>query len=152
MNKLVRTIQDEETVFFGSDDVVHRPGWWESARVNLSSQMHLTVVNDLRNANGTQALVMREHLEHAVFDAPGDAFHGGYLHNFADNEQFFTAYMLNEYSRSLDSVVEHLHPLFNQPNSLPWDSTYSNAQRGWDHDQALFERRARAIEKALSVS
>jgi hypothetical protein len=148
MNKLVRHIGDAETVFFGSDDVIHHPGWLTEA-LKVLERFSCVVVNDGHNPNGTQALVRADYLDRAVFDAPGDAFHHGYLHNFADNEQHFTAYKRNEYARAMESHVEHLHPLFQSHNAIPWDSTYTNAQRGWDHDAALFHERAQVIDQAL---
>ncbi len=146
MNKLVRCLQDEEHLFFGSDDVVHHPGWLTSAQAMLVERgTQLTVVNDLRNASGTQAVIKREYLARAVFDSPGDAFHHGYTHNFADNEMWVTAGVQAEYSRAMDSIVEHLHPLFKQANSAPWDDTYRTAMTGWAHDETLFQRRHAAI-------
>lgn len=148
MNKLVRHIGDAQSVFFGSDDVIHQPGWLEAG---LEQMQHaaVVVVNDLHNASGTQALMRADYLSLAVFDAPGDAFHHGYLHNFADNEQHFTAFKRGQYIRAMDSIVEHLHPLFRAANSIPWDKTYVHAQEGWGHDEELFRERAHLIDKTL---
>ena len=149
MNKLVRHIGDAETIFFGSDDVVHLPGWLSVALQVMREGHALVVVNDLHNANGTQALMLADYLPLAVFDAPGDAFHGGYHHNYADNEQHFTAFKHNEYARAPQSFVEHLHPIFQSGNALPWDKTYLDAQAGWEHDRDLFSQRVEMIEAAL---
>lgn len=151
MNKLIEHVE-EEFIFFGSDDVIHHSGWFPKAKFVLDQGFSLTVVNDLRNQNGTQALIRKDYLAKAVFDAPGAAFHHGYQHNFADNEMFFTAYMQNQFSRAMDSYVEHLHPVFGHAKSMAWDSTYENARKGWVHDQQLFETRARLIEAALQGS
>lgn len=148
MNKLVRHIEDADTIFFGSDDVIHQPGWLEEG-LKVLDDYAVVVVNDLHNPSGTQALMRAEYLPKAVFDSPGDAFFYGYHHNFADNEQHFTAYKRNEYGRAMESHVEHLHPLFQSANALPWDKTYSNAQAGWDHDEALFRSRAAMIDAAI---
>jgi len=145
MNKLVPMIGGARTVFFGSDDVVHHPRWLENALSVMDTGPSVVVVNDMHNRNGTQAVVRTEYLRRAVFDAPGLAFHPGYRHNFADNEMFVTAQVQNEFARAMDSSVEHLHPLFRASNSLPWDSTYTDAQRGWLHDEHLFEDRSRSI-------
>lgn len=146
MNKLVGHIGDAKTIFFGSDDVVHHTGWLSAAHRIMEQGPSVVVVNDLRNANGTQAVIRAEYLAYAVFDDPGKAFHPGYRHNFADNEMFITAHNRGAYARALNSFVEHLHPLFGQENALPWDSTYANAQAGWDHDEELFRQRAASIE------
>jgi hypothetical protein len=127
-------------MFFGSDDVTHHEGWLEKALTVLQTSA-VVVVNDWKNQNGTQALMRRDYLERAVFDAPGLAFHPGYRHNFADNEQFSTAMFNGEFARALDSVVEHHHPLFGGADAAPWDATYRNASHGWDHDAALFQSR-----------
>ena len=149
MNKLVKLLDDEESIFFGSDDVVHHPGWLTTAWAVMAQGPSVVVVNDRRNPNGTQAVIRREYIDLAVFDSPGDAFHHGYQHNFADTEQFFTAYKREQYARAMDSVVEHLHPIFQSPNARPWDDTYTNAQRGWDHDIALFNERAAEIDRVI---
>ncbi len=151
MNKLVRHLDSAETIFFGSDDVIHQPGWLTAAlTVMKETGAQLVVVNDLHNPSGTQALMDRRYLPHAVFDAAGDAFHSGYYHNFADNEQHFTAYKHGLYARAMDSIVEHLHPLFRSQNAIPWDETYKvGAMHGWDHDEALFKERAALIDAAI---
>ena len=150
MNKLIGYLENEDTIFFGSDDVIHHPGWLTAALKVLNQGPRVVVVNDLRNANGTQALIATEYLERSVFDAPGKAFHDGYLHNFADSEQFFTASLRGVYARALQSYVEHLHPVFGHQRSIPWDHTYQSAVDGWDHDTALFQVRSELINKALS--
>ena len=151
MNKLIREIGDARTIFFGSDDIRFHTGWLTKALKVMDQGAEVVVVNDLRNPNGTQALVKVSYLDRAVFDSPGMAFHPGYHHNFADTEQFFTAYKRGVYARALDSYVEHLHPLFNAPNSIPWDETYKNgALANWDVDQALFQQRAQQIDQLVS--
>lgn len=150
MNKLVAHIADAEFLFFGSDDVIHHPGWLRDAKKALVGPLELVVVNDLRNQNGTQALIKAEYLARAVFDAPGQAFHGGYLHNYADTEQFYTASKRGVYGRALQSYVEHLHPVMGGPRSIPWDSTYAVAVQGWDHDTALYRERVALIDRAFA--
>lgn len=149
MNKLTTHIGDAKTIFFGSDDVRFRPGWLTQALRVLTLGPSVVVVNDLRNPNGTQAVIRSTYLKDAVFDAPGDAFHRGYLHNFADTEMFFTAFKRQVIARAMESVVEHLHPVFGGPDAIPWDSTYEGAVWGWDHDQKLFRARAAMIREAI---
>lgn len=149
MNKLVRHVGTAKTIFFGSDDVVFHPGWLTEATKVMEHGYELVVVNDMHNPNGTASLITTDYANRAVFDSPGDVFHGGYHHNFADNEQFFTAYMRNKYAKAPLSVVEHLHPIFRSSNAIPWDDTYAGAQSGWAHDEALFQNRAKMIEEAL---
>jgi len=146
MNKLVKWLDDAKTLFFGSDDVIHHQGWLTAALRVMDEGPSVVVVNDLHNANGTQAVIRREYLQRAVFDAPGLAFHPGYGHNFADNEMFATAQMQNEYARALFSFVEHLHPLFGASNAAKWDETYRGAQRTWDRDEAIWRARSQMIQ------
>jgi len=147
MNKLLEHIDDAKTIFFGSDDVRHHRGWLTAALRVMDADPfpRCVVVNDLHNANGTQALIRRSYLQSAVFDAPGLAFHPDYGHNFADNEMFLTAACAFEFARAPDSIVEHLHPVFGSANALPWDPTYTNAQEGWDADLLRFQQRSNMI-------
>jgi hypothetical protein len=150
-NKLVRYIGDADYVFFDSDDVKHHPKWLTRAIAPTLQGAKLVVVNDLHNANGTQALITADYIEHAVFDAPGNVFHGGYIHNFADTEQYATAMAQGVYASARDSIVEHLHPVFHGPGALPWDSTYEGAREGWQHDAALYEARMAKMKALLAA-
>ena len=140
-----------EYVFFGSDDVVHHPFWLSKAIEVMESAKDaaVVVVNDLRNPNGTQALVRTSYLPLAVFDDPSAAFHHGYQHNFADTEMFQTAAQRGVIYRAMESHVEHLHPLHQGPNQRQWDETYANAQRQWDVDAKLFHERMILMKEAL---
>lgn len=149
MNKLIREIGDASFVFFGSDDVIHHKGWLSAAIKVLNQGSEVAVVNDLRNPNGTQALIRAEYLQRAVFDAPGEAFHHGYKHNFADTEQFLTAHRQGVLARALGSYVEHLHPIFTSARHIGWDSTYEIATDGWEHDRQLFAFRSALMDGAL---
>lgn len=153
MNKLAAWAVERgnDYVFFGSDDVIHHPFWLSRALdvMENAPDAEVVVVNDLRNPQGTQALVRTSYLPLAVFDDPTSAFHPGYLHNFADTEMFFTARMRGVCYRAMDSHVEHLHPLHNKNGPRKWDKTYDDAQSNWNHDQKLWEARKRRIEESL---
>lgn len=147
MNKLINYIDDANTIFFGSDDVIHHEHWLGSALYIMDTeQKAVCVVNDMHNFAGTQAVVRVDYLKRAVFDAPDLAFHPGYQHNFADNEMFFTANVRGELVHARDAIVEHLHPLFGSNNSMPWDDTYRGAMSGWDGDMKLWKARRALIE------
>ena len=161
MNKLIEAmrtgslygIEDRvyDYVFFGSDDVIHHPRWLRNALTVMESaeNAQVVVVNDMRNPNGTQAVVRVDYLPLAVFDDPASAFHPGYQHNFADTEMFMTASERGVIYRAMDSHVEHLHPLFGRPGGRAWDKTYADAQSKWDQDASLFSERIAAMKKAL---
>lgn len=143
MNKLVRHAGDAETVFFGQDDVVFHEDWYAEARAVMEQTgKGLVVVNDLHNPNGTAALMRADYIPEAVLDEPGNVFYSGYLHNFADDEQFLTAKVKGQFARAPRSHVEHLHPSF---GGAPMDETYARSWAGWDHDSALFRERAARI-------
>lgn len=149
MNKLINYLDDATTLFFGSDDVIHHEHWLRNALRLMETGPSCVVMNDMHNSAGTQALIRREYLERAVYDAPGLAFHPDYLHNFADNEMFWTASLHGELAQAQDAIVEHLHPLFNAENSVPWDETYRNAMAGWAADEQRWKFRYDAIRQAI---
>jgi len=149
MNKLIDHLDDAKTMFFGSDDVIHHPGWLTNTLRLMQTGPRCVVMNDMHNMAGTQAVIHREYLKQAVFDAPGLAFHPGYKHNFADNEMFFTASMRGELAWANDAIVEHLHPAWESPNAAPWDDTYKNAQAGWTEDEVRWRGRHDTIEKEI---
>jgi hypothetical protein len=150
MNELIKQVSEDE-VFFGSDDVVFHEGWLTRARAVMDQGYSTVVVNDLSNPNGTQALMRTDALPLACFDDPDVAFHPGYLHNFADTEQFTTARLQGQLARAMDSIVAHLHPgghtgFFDNPHEKrPFDDTYIHSQANWEHDAALFEKRMRLL-------
>lgn len=150
MNKLLEHLDDAKTLFFGSDDVIHHPGWLSHALRVMEQGPSVVVCNDMHNPQGTQAVIRREYLERAVFDAPGLAFHPGYHHNFADNEMFFTASMQGQLAKCNEAIVEHLHPSWGSSNADPWDPTYRNAYAGWHQDVALWTERHARIAEALA--
>lgn len=151
MNKLITYLEDETDVFFGSDDVVHERGWLTEARRVQEQGFAVVVVNDLRNPNGTQALMRTEYLPRACFDDPTAAFHKGYQHNYADTEQFETARLEGQLARCMNSIVEHLHPgasrdfFTAQREARPQDATYTNAFASWHQDAELFTKRMRLL-------
>jgi len=146
MNKLAHIVVDQlpemRTIFFGSDDVKHHPNWLGEAISCMERGPSIIVVNDLRNRTGTQALIRVEYLQEAVFDSPGDAFHSGYGHNFADTEMFTVGVYREKLGRAMDSFVEHLHPIWGARNAMAWDSTYEvGAVEKASPDHDLFEKR-----------
>lgn len=149
MNKLLSYIDDAEVIFFGSDDVTFHPGWLPAALKVMDTGFPVVVVNDLRNPNGTQALVAVEYIPYLCYDDPQAAFHHGYHHNFADTEQFNTALYQGRLARAMDSIVEHHHPNYQVPGVRPLDSTYSDAFKHWHEDSALFHARMAALEDWL---
>ena len=125
----------EHWVFFGSDDYRWHPGWFTAA---LDCGKPFVIPFDKVNPNGTAALARMDILDKLVVDDPEAVFHHGYIHNFADTEQFETANAHGLVGRPRDCIVEHLH---HSTGKLPHDSTYELAGRGWGPDAQLFESR-----------
>ena len=135
------------SVFFGSDDVVHHEGWLEAALAEMEEQQKaVIVVNDLRNPNGTQAVVRVDYFPFLVHDDPTVAFHPGYQHNFADTEMFQTAQKYGQLGRAMDSNVEHLHPIYQNNTARPWDDTYRGAMSHWQEDGKRFGERMESLQ------
>jgi hypothetical protein len=150
MNKLIHhpVVRNARTVFFGSDDVVHHDGWLREALTQMEAQRKaVVVVNDMHNPNGTQAIVRTDYFPLLCFDDPTVAFHPGYDHNYADTEQFATAMRYGQHGRAMESVVEHLHPIFQTNTSRPWDDTYRNAFKHWQEDSVIFHERMQALDR-----
>jgi hypothetical protein len=149
MNKLIVWAKEEgfKSAFFGSDDVIHHDGWLTEALTRMEAlEKSVIVVNDLRNPNGTQAVVRLDYQPFLVFDDEDAAFHPGYHHNFADTEMFLTAAKYKQLGRAMESRVEHLHPIYQNQTSRPWDDTYRNAFTHWEADGKLFHERVAALE------
>lgn len=155
MNQMVHELRtDTGWVFFGSDDVDFKPGWLGNAlRVGESLNKAVIVGNDLRNRNGTMALMRTDYLSRSVYDEPGNAFYSGYMHNFADTEQFDTATLQGEFARAMHSEVEHLNPVFRHSRSIPYDPTYALSDHGKEQDRALYlQRKPLVVEWANNRS
>lgn len=147
-NEMVRHLRPgTKQVFFGSDDIEFYPHWLDEALIVMNRGYDVVVGDDLRNQNGTMALMNVNYFSRAVFDRPGDVFHNGYIHNFADTEQFFTAKVQGTFARAMNSRVEHLNPVFYGARALPYDETYSLSRIGNDHDAALYAAREPLISE-----
>lgn len=154
MNKLVVWARAEgfKSVFFGSDDVVHHDGWLNEALAVMEKERRAyVVVDDMRNPNGTQAVMHMDYLPFACFDDEKAAFHAGYHHNYADTEQQVTAQKNQQWARAMDSKVEHLHPIYQTQTSRPWDDTYRNAFTHWEQDSKVFHDRMAMLDAAAPI-
>lgn len=126
---------EDNWVFFGSDDYQWHYGWFTAA---LECGKPFVIPHDKLNPAGTAALARMDILDKLVVDDPDAVFHHGYIHNFADTEQFETAKAQGFVARPKGCVVEHLH---HQNGKAEFDSTYELAGHGWGHDSQLFESR-----------
>jgi glycosyltransferase involved in cell wall biosynthesis len=141
-NEMVRHLRPgTKQVFFGSDDIEFSRHWLDEALIVMNRGYDVVVGDDLRNRNGTMALMKVTYFNRAVFDKPGDVFYSEYIHNFADTEQFFTAKVQQTFARAMNSRVEHLNPVFAGARAFPYDDTYALSREGNDHDAELFYSR-----------
>jgi hypothetical protein len=45
--------------------------------------------------------------------------------------------------------VEHLHPIYQDKTSRPWDDTYRNAKVHWAEDARLFGERVESLQSEV---
>lgn len=111
----------EPWMFVVGDDVKFHAGWLDHA-MNVARLTSAAVVgtNDLGNSavlagqHATHFFVSRSYVKFtgASWDGPGVLCHEGYRHWYVDNEIVEAAKRRGTWEPCLDSVVEHMHPLF----------------------------------------
>jgi len=138
---------DEPWIFICGDDVTFRPGWWDHVqRVADASGAAVVGTNDLANPmvltgdHATHIAIKREYVEEtgASWDGPGVVCHGGYRHNFVDDEIVTAAKMRGQWAPSLGAIVEHRHPVWGTADE---DETYRRGARHEEKDRKLFVSR-----------
>lgn len=143
-------------IFTGSDDLRFSKGWDTPALQLLGSNQQLRVsgTNDLGNPTvtsgqtSTSHLVDRRYIDEVggvVDQPPGIMQYEGYDHNYTDQEFVETARHRGVFSVCLESVVEHMHPVFGKS---PWDETYKLSIAHYEEDQAVFNSRRHLWERA----
>lgn len=137
-------------MFLTGDDVCFHPGWLD---IDVSPASCVVGTNDLANprvTSGDHAVHFFLRMDYvrkqgASWDGPG-TIAGPYRHWYTDDEIITIAKMRGVFEPRLDSVVEHLHPLFDKGVE---DDVY---QIGYDHaaaDQALWMQRVRRFAPEL---
>ena len=137
---------DEPWLLLVGDDVHFHPGWLEAAQSAGAAGASVIGTNDLRNprvrkgSHTCHPLIRRSYIKEqgASWDGPGLIAHEGYGHWYVDDEIVVAAKQRDVWTMALDSVVEHLHPLF---GNAPEDETY---KLGWSKaaaDRKHFEGR-----------
>lgn len=134
-------------MFLVGDDVCFHPGWLEAALTDLPDTACVVGTNDL----GTTAVQDGEHATHmflrmdyvrdqgASWDGPGTVA-GPYRHWWTDDEMVTVAKLRGVWEMRSDSIVEHLHPLFDRGT---WDETYQIGAEASFADRTLFNDRLR---------
>lgn len=139
-------------MFLTGDDVCFHPGWLDVLD-DVRPESCVVGTNDLANprvTSGDHAVHFFLRMDYvrkqgASWDGPG-TIAGPYRHWYTDDEIITIAKMRGVFEPRLDSVVEHLHPLFDKGVE---DDVY---QIGYDHaaaDQALWMQRVRRFAPEL---
>ena len=142
-----------EWIFQGADDIRFSPAW--DTKALRYGKYAVIGTNDLHNPSvkrgihSTHILFKREYIEKygGTFDGSGKVFSEEYDHQWIDNEFIQTAQRRGQWHFAKNSVVEHYHPVWGNND---WDPTYEKAFRESAEDQALFGRRMRLMERAVS--
>ncbi len=141
--------RDFSYIFAGADDLRFADGWDMPARQLLATGEHVQVVgtNDLHNPyvlageTATAYLIDRRYLDltGGVIDEPPGMVHcEAYAHNYVDTEFVGTARSRGVFAPCLESVVEHMHPVWGRGE---WDDGYMRSAAGMGADAAIFASR-----------
>jgi len=137
-------------IFLAGDDVHFHAGWLDHLQwVAEMSGASVIGSNDLGNpaviagTHATHMLIDSNYVQTvgASWDGPGKVTHDGYRHNFVDNEIVEAAKERGVWSMALGSLVEHLHPAWDERRAM--DETYRIGQSTFERDARLFEQRYR---------
>ena len=137
-------------IFLVGDDVHFHPGWLDHLQwVAEKAGAKVVGSNDLGNpaviagTHATHMLIDSAYVQDvgASWDGPGIVTHDGYRHNFVDNEIVEAAKVRGVWSMALGSLVEHLHPAWDDRRVM--DETYRLGQSTFERDHTLFEARYR---------
>jgi hypothetical protein len=141
---------EEPWLFVTGDDVRFHPGWYDRAQyVAALAQAAVVGTNDLGNPrvmsgeHATHMLISRAYVDEfgASWDGPGVVAHEGYGHWYVDDELVTVAKDRGQWAAALDSIVEHLHPLWGKADD---DDTYRLGQSHAAADRERFAARLAA--------
>lgn len=145
----------EPWLLLTGDDVRFHEGWLAKAQqAALDAKASVIGTNDLANPRVTAGehavhwLLRREYIDSqgASWDGPGTVCHEGYRYWYADDELVSVAKQRGVWAMALDSVIEHLHPVWGTASD---DETYRLGQPHVEEDKELFESRRRQFAPEL---
>lgn len=134
---------DFDWFFLGADDVQFHAGWLDAA-LAVADGFDVIGTNDLHNpdvlngTHSTHSLVRSSYARTGVVDVSDVCLFEGYRHNWCDTEFIATASARGVFKLCLDSVVEHLHWVWNK-NAM--DTTYDKGRMSESLDRQLFKER-----------
>jgi len=140
----------EPWLFITGDDVRFHPGWLDRAQyVAAATGARVVGTNDLgservqRGDHATHILIHRDYVDNvgASWDGPGVVAYEGYRHWFVDDEIVTAAKDRGLWAAAVDSIVEHLHPMFGKADQ---DDVYRLGQAAADTDRKTFAERLAA--------
>lgn len=138
---------DEPLIFLGADDLEFHTGWYEAILPYVEQGFGVIGTNDLGNhrviagTHSTHSVVTREYADqYGTADRPNKILHEGYVHEYVDDELVETAKYRGKWAFAKDSIVEHLHPLWNK---APTDELYDAQHSRMRQSRALFRARRR---------
>ena len=140
-------LTDADFVLCGADDLRFDLAWADVAVATLDTEeTGFCGTNDLANPlvmsgrHATHPVVRRSYaLECGTIDSPGMIYHEGYWHQYVDNEATGTAMHRGCWSFAGESIVRHLHPIFDR--TVKQDETYRIGQEHTDEDRRLSRQR-----------
>lgn len=145
INHAVRKVK-ADWYLLGADDLQFEQGWLEEAvAVHAETGKLVIGTNDMGNLlvkqgrHATHPLVHRDYLSLGTIDDPSKLLHEGYKHNSVDVEFCETAMHRGQFAFAKDSIVRHLHPLWDR--SVKRDATYSKGIRFAHQDRILLNKR-----------
>ena len=135
-------------ILMGSDDLHFEPGWAEEAlEVAEQTGKRVIATNDMANPevmrgrHATHPLVARSYIEeYGTIDAEG-FYCEEYDHQCVDVEATETAQARDEFAFAKNSIVRHMHPIFNR--AVEMDQTYRKALEHGQRDRDLMLSRRR---------
>lgn len=147
----------EPFLFFVGDDVRFHPGWLDQLQ-DAAERTGKGIIgtNDLGNTwtiegnHATHWLARRTYLDEqgGGWDGPGVACHEGYTHWYVDNEVVTAAKQRGQWVPCVESIVEHLHPLWGKGQQ---DEVYLLGQKHQQEDTRLFMDRYRQSGKPVGL-
>lgn len=137
---------DEPYIFTGADDLRFHPGWLAAALQRMGDPaIGVVGTNDLGNSrvlageHSTHSLIRRTYADqYGLIDQPGAIYFDGYWHEYVDDELVGTAKARGAYAHAADSIVEHLHPLWDK---APMDAVYAEQRNRMRKSRQLFRQR-----------
>lgn len=146
----------EPFIFTTDDDVKYEPYWLERALAEMKGDTRVVGTNDLhhpevkKGLHSTHSLVDRRYLDEVggTWDGGPGTFMYEYDHNYTDTELIEVARVRGVFSPCLESIVEHLHPVWGNRSA---DQVTERTLRKANEDRQVFLERRKGWQDQLDV-